>query len=281
MIALKNVTKRFGKQTVLENLSLRIDPGNMLCVIGASGSGKTTLLHLLIRATDPTDGTVEVDGVNIRTLPTQILQLYRRRVGVIYQEPLLIESLTVEENVALPLELLGAPEALIKRNTADLLKRLGLSGKAQMLPEHLSLSERALVGIARAIVTSPMVIAADEPFRDLDDKQIETVCEFFRNMQKKGATIVVFSHDASTARALGAQSVQLKDGKISKQEVAKAPAKKADTHRILEESDTPEDDLPPPAGPMDDSSARPLHVRSMPRVRSGKSVRITSIGSGS
>lgn len=283
MIALKNVTKAYGKQTVLSNLSLRIDPGSCMCVLGASGSGKTTLLHLLIRADDPTNGTVEVDGVNIRTLPTLILQLYRRRVGIVFQEPLLIGSATVEENIALPLELLGAPDTLIKRNTADLLKRLNLSAKAQLLPEKLSVGERALVGIARAIVTAPMVIAADEPFRDLDATQIDVVCELFKNMQKKGTTIVVFSRDASTARALGAQAVQLKDGKIVKQETVKAPAKPTETHRILEESDMPEDDLPPPAAAPaeEDVTAKPLPVRSGPRVRSSKSIRITSIGSNS
>jgi cell division transport system ATP-binding protein len=278
MISLKNVTKIYGTKTVLNHLSLRIDPASALCIVGASGSGKTTLAHLLIRATDPTEGSVEVDGVNISTVPPPILQLYRRRVGVIFQDALLVETATVEQNVALPLELLGAPAVLVKRNVTDLLKRLGLGAKASLLPDALSMSERALVGIARAIVTSPMVIVADEPFKDLDNKQVETICELLGNMRKKGTTVVAFSRSAATARALGAEALELKDGKIGKQSAAET----AETAHRMFEPKTDDDDTPLSAVESKQKEyARAIPIRSQSTDASAKKVRITSIGANS
>ncbi len=279
MIALKNVTKSFGKKQVLQNLSLRMDPGACLSVVGESGSGKSMLMRLLVRADDPDEGGVEVDGVNIRTLPSPILQLYRRRVGVIFQEPILLEHATIAENLGLPLELLNAPEALITRNVSDLLKRLNLLSKAMLFPSDLSVSERCLVCIARALITAPMVIIADEPFQNLDAKQIKIVVELMTNMHKKGTTIVIFSRDASSGKLLGAETLHLKDGKISKQ--ADTPAEKAthksvlDTHRILEEPDM---ELSADFSLDDDLGG---NISEKHKPEGGKRIRITSIGSNS
>ncbi len=282
MIALKNVTKSSGKNPLFSNLSLRIDPGAALCIVGESGSGKSMLVRLLIRADDPESGTVEVDGVNIRTLPAPILQLYRRRVGVIFQEPILLERATVEENIGLPLELLGAPEALIKRNTADLLKRMNLLSKAALFPSDLSVSERMLMTVARAIITAPMVVLADEPLHNLDARQKKIVTELLTNMQKKGTTIVLFSREAATGHAFGAETLHLKDGKIAKQTEPQTVAHKQpmDAHRILEESDQPEmitESVEEPAG--DDEQVVPVSHKKT--STGGKRIRITSIGSNS
>ncbi|UPA22982.1 ATP-binding cassette domain-containing protein [Candidatus Peribacteria bacterium] len=279
MIALKNVSKAYGKKAVLTNLSLRIDPGASLCVLGDSASGKTTLMRLLIRADDPDEGSVDVDGVNIRTLPAPILQLYRRRVGVIYQESVLLNHATVEENVGLPLELLGAPEALIRRNTNDLLKRMNLLSKATLFPQDLSVSERSLVCIARAIITAPMVILADEPLQNLDSAQSNIVIELLTNMRKKGTTLAIFSREAAVARAFDATVVHLKNGNTTKQaEPEKAAHKKpADAHRLLEESDevSAEFSMDIPDG---DSIVPVSHKKT---GGGGKRIRITSIGSNS
>lgn len=280
MIALKNVSKAYGKKEVLTNLSLRIDPGACLCVVGESGSGKTALMRLLMRADDPDEGSVEVDGVNIRTLPAPILQLYRRRLGIVYQDPVLLEQATVEENVGLPLELLGAPDALIQRNTHDLLKRMNLLSKATLFPKDLSQSERSLVCIARAIITAPMVIIADEPLQNLDSAQTKIVIELLTNMQKKGTTVAIFSRDTAVAHAFKAVTVHLKDGKILKQASPEKATQKTpvDTHNILEESD--EDvsvefsmDLP--------EGEHMIPVSHKKTGGNGKRIRITSIGSNS
>lgn len=274
MIALKNVTKSYDGTTVIDALSLQIDPGACLCITGESGTGKTTLMRLIIRADDPDSGIVSVDGVDIRTLPPTILQLYRRRVGVIFQEPIILEHLTVEENLCLPLSLLGAPETLMKRNAHDLLKRLNLLSKAGLYPKSLNNSELSLLCIARALITSPMVIVADEPFRHLNPSQLKDALELFASMHKKGATIVIFSRDAAVGHALRAKTLHLLAGKIAKQT---EPEKKshvahADAHRILEEeSDT---ELSHSEKPEDTTN-------STHSPRSGKRIRITSIGSNS
>lgn len=277
MIALKNVTKSWGKNTVLSNVSVRIDPGASLCIAGESGSGKSILLRMLIRTDDPDSGSVEVDGVNIRTLPAPLLQLYRRRVGVIFQEPILVEHLTIEENLGLPLDLLGAPQALITRNTHDLLKRLNLLSKATLFPAELTTSERCLVCIARAIITAPMVVVADEPFHNLDTAQTKMIVELLLNMRKKGTTIVLLSRDGTAGKLIGADTLHLKDGKISKQAEAETSVQKmpADTHRILEEDDT---ELSAEFSLDEDTDA--IAVKTKP-AQSGKRIRITSIGSNS
>ncbi len=268
MIAVKNVSKSYGKKQVLSAVSLRIDPGSCFGIIGESGSGKTTLMRLLIRAEDPTDGAVEVDGVNIRTVPAPILQLYRRRVGIVFQEPILLEHTTVEENIALPLELLGAPNALISRNTTDLMKRLNLSAKAKLLPEDLSVSERSLVCIARAIITAPVVIIADDPVHNLDNAQKEIVRELFTNMHKKGTTVILFSRNTDFAHSMHAQIIELKDGKMGNQHAPeKTKGKTPEAHKLLEE----EQEIVLPT-----SADEP---KTPPPESGGKKIRITSIGS--
>lgn len=282
MIALHDVTQSSGKNTLLSHLSLRIDPGAALCITGESGSGKSMLLRLLIRADDPESGTVEVDGVNIRTLPAPILQLYRRRVGVIFQEPILMERSTVEENIRLPLELLGAPEALIRRNTFDLLKRINVLSKASLFPRDLSVSERVMVTVARAIITAPMVILADEPLHNLDAQQKKIVTELLTNMQKKGTTLVIFSREAATGHAFGAEILHLKNGNITRQAEPESFSQKQATgaHRILEENDThpTEPLLTPPAREEGRDAVPLLHKKTS---TGGQRIRITSIGSNS
>ena len=277
MIALKNVSKSYDDLPILEDISLRIDPGSCMCIIGESGSGKTTLARLLIRAEDPDSGSIEVDDVNIRTLPNPILQLYRRRVGVIFQETIVLDHLTVSENISLPLTLLGAPGALIERNTIDLLERLDLLSKAAMFPQSLSHSELSLLCIARALITAPMVLIADEPLHNLDAKQSAAVLELLANMSKRGNTVILFSRDADLGTALHAQNLQLKNGKIGKQaESERTASVPTDAHRILEEAD--KNMISTFEGVADVSKKNSSADAGQ---GSGKKIRITSIGSNS
>lgn len=272
MIALKNVSKSYGKHTILSDLSLCIDPATCVCIVGESGSGKTTLLQLLLRAEDPTSGVVEIDGVDIRTVPSPVLQLYRQRVGVIFQEPVLLEHATIAENIGLPLQLLGAPDALIERNTADLLGHIGLNAKATLFPSDLSLSECSLVCIARALISAPMVIIADDPVHNLDVQQKLIVKELFANMHKKGTTIIFASRDPIFGHSLHAQIIELKSGKTNQEGVATSSKMKApETHRILEEEAKAPETAPPPSATQNPP----------PQESGGKRIRITSIGQNS
>lgn len=236
MLSLKNVTQSWGNTTVLSRVTLTIRPGDNLCIRGGSGSGKTTLLKLLCRLMDPVSGAVEADGVDLKIVPPAVLQLYRRRIGIVFQEPVLLEHATVFENVSLPLEFADAPPSLIRRGVTDLLQRLGLEAKASRFPSELSSSERMLVSIARAIAPAPMVLLLDEPFLPLDPVQASSAAQLFLALGKRGATIVSFSRLAETATLLSAKTLHLKDGKIS------GPPKEATSktvspsdHRILKE----------------------------------------------
>lgn len=233
MLALKNVTHTCGTVNVLRDASLQINPKDAICITGDSGSGKTTILRLLLRLDAPTKGTVLIDGVNLAIVPAPVLQLYRRRTGIIFQEPVLLKHATITENIALPLELSGIPPATITRAVTDLLQRFGLRDVADRFPETLSQSERSLVAIARAIVTAPMVLLADEPFANLDPAQSAIVAELIRTLHANGTTIIALSRSEETARLLEARIVHLKNSVLT-EENKQNPGSDSSRHRILE-----------------------------------------------
>lgn len=271
MIAVKKVSKSYGSVKILNDLSVTIQPDEFLSIHGESGSGKTTLLHLLARIGDPSSGSIEVDGANIRTLPLPVLQLYRSRIGVMFQDPPLMAHLNVAENIALPLDLLGAPAALIRRNSADLIKRLGLASIVDAFPSSLSRAEKSLVGIARALITAPVIILADEPLDFLDQEKREIVIGLLKTMHKQGTTVVFFTRDAELAQSMPGKHAHLKDGKIVariKEEKAEKMTAK-DSHRILEEEQPVTQKAPIEADDVEPGADK----------GGGKKIRITSIGS--
>ena len=233
MLALQNVSKAYGTSKLLSNVSVQINPKDILCIVGSSGSGKTTILKLLLGLEIPTSGIVSIDGIDLRIVPGPVVQLYRRRIGVIFQEPILLTHATAAENIALPLELVGAPKTIIQKSVNDLLSRFHITEKAHLFPDELSLSERSLVAIARAIITAPMVMLADEPFANLDPDQQKVVGSLLLALHKQGTTLVIFSRTTETARALGARTILLENGTLtSTTEQKRTPDGPA--HRILE-----------------------------------------------
>src|SRR3989344_5165506 len=258
MIAVKHVSKSFGSRKVLSDISFTVEPKEAVCIVGPGGSGKSTLLSLLLSVTEPSTGSIEVDGVSLASLPPPVPQLFRRRVGIIFQDPVLLAHLTIAEIIRLPLELFAVSPALIRRNTDDLVKRLGLTAVADRLPEQVSQSQRALAGIPRAVVTGPVVLIADEPLAQLDAKQCAVVCELIGNMHKRGTTTILFSRGTDLAHVVHARILHLEIGKITGGK-AKEPVRNATTvHRILEE------ELPAQTAPSTSAS--------------GKRIRITAIG---
>lgn len=269
MLALKNVTKSYGKNKILSGVTLAVGPKDCVCIVGNGGSGKSTILKLLVRAEDPTSGSVEVDGIPLLKVPPTVLQLYRRRLGIAFQEPTLLMQATVAENIALPLELLNGPTPVIERMVTDLMKLLELTPYANRIADSLSMSERALVGIARAVIANPMIVLADEPLQHLDAKQSKLVIDLFAAMRKRGTTLVLFSRDTRTATAFGARVLTLKDGAITAQMPQRSAVNPATTHRILEETEEKLHAI------MDIKPARKVGV-----PKNDKKIRITSIGSG-
>ncbi len=214
MIVLKDVTKTFGQKTVLDHVSLTINPGEFVCIVGPSGAGKTTLLQLLIGAERVTEGSIEVDGVDLRAIPPLVLQLYRRRVGCVFQDYRLIPHLTIRENCAFPLEASGWSDAAIRQRVWDVLHLLGLVPLAAALPADLSGGEQARVAIARAIIHEPMILLADEPTGNLDPRQSMEILRLFQKIHQAGTTVILATHDSGLVEALQTRVVSLKDGKV-------------------------------------------------------------------
>ncbi|ALM09594.1 MAG TPA: cell division ATP-binding protein FtsE [Candidatus Peribacter riflensis] len=244
MIVLREVTKTFGKKTVLDAVSLTINPGEFVCIVGPSGAGKSTLLKLLIGAERVTTGGIEVDGADLRGVPPPVLQLYRRRVGFIFQDERLIPHRTVAENAAFPLEASGWSDAAIRERTGDVLQLLGLSALANTLPAALSGGERARTAIARAIIHEPMILLADEPTGDLDPEQSLQILRIFQQLHQAGTTVVLATHDSHLVDSLQTRVVQLKDGKVVQDATGGYPSAPppAAKHEIL--TKTPEESPP-------------------------------------
>jgi ABC-type methionine transport system ATPase subunit len=225
MLSCTQLTKSYGKSLVLSSVTLTLEPGECACIVGAGGSGKSTLLRLLIGLEQPASGSIKVDGVDLKTLPPPVLQLYRGRVGLITQEPQMLTRMTVAENLAYPLEIRGTPDATIVKKTKDMLALLRLTNASKLLAHELSPSERALCCLGRALISDPMIVLADEPLAPLDGDQSDIALTLLKEAHARGASVLLFTQGTSLAHRLGARVLHLENGSIE------APAQTAHKHR--------------------------------------------------
>lgn len=245
MITLTNVTKSFGGKTVLRNLSLTINPGEFVCMVGPSGAGKTTLIHLLLGAEPIDSGRMEVDGVDLHDIPAPVLQLYRRRVGIVFQDDKLLPNRTVEENIAFPLEVCGVEDEEMTARVRELLVSMQLTEKANALPATLSGGEKARTAIARAIVHRPLVLLADEPTGNLDPQQSMMILELFRNIHANGTTILLATHDTTMVESLQTRVIHLQNGTIVSDAPGGYPVPQGTaSHNLLAETEKKESATP-------------------------------------
>lgn len=214
MIEFKDVSKIFGNKQALSHVSLRIDPGEFVCITGPSGSGKSTLLHLLIRLTDPSDGKIEVDGADLRRLPFGVLQLYRQRTGILFQDYRLLSDRTVRENVALPLEATEDPDESINKRVTGMLKRLDIGQIEHSFPAELSGGEKTRTGLARALVHKPSIVLVDEPTGNIDPNQSQDILALLKKVNEEGATVILATHDKLLVDTLNVRVIRLEDGKV-------------------------------------------------------------------
>jgi putative ABC transport system ATP-binding protein len=218
LIEIKALCKSYetgGEQVhALVDVTLHIERGEFISVMGPSGSGKSTLLTILGGLNHPTHGDVLVDDISIYRLPLEKLADFRREyVGFIFQSFQLIPYLTVVENVMLPLSITDTPNQEQRRIADDLLERTGLKGKGKRLPDQLSGGEQERVAIARALVNSPPLLLADEPTGNLDSKMGKEIMELFKALNDEGQTIVMVTHNPENM-AFSTRTINLRDGKM-------------------------------------------------------------------
>lgn len=219
MIKFEKVTKKFGNGVVaLEDIELVIPDKEFLFVTGPSGAGKTTLLRLLIRDLLPTSGSVFLNDWNLTRLPKNKIPHLRRRVGMVFQDFKLLVDRTVFENVVLALEVMGAKSGEAEKKVKEILEALELSEQIDLFPLQLSGGELQRTVLARALVTNPEVILADEPTGNLDPKTAWEIIRILEEINKAGTTVVMATHNVDIVNSLGKRVVTLDKGKIVKDE---------------------------------------------------------------
>ncbi len=219
IIKVSKLDKTFGKGNnavrVLKDVSFEINKGEFVSLMGASGSGKSTLLYLIGGLDKPTDGKVYINGKDINTLKEkEMAKLRRKDIGFVFQFYNLVQNLTVEENIMLPVVMDGKKEKDYKERLDKILDIIGLKDKRKNLPNELSGGQQQRVSIARAIILSPTILLADEPIGNLDSKAGEEVMKLFKEInEKEGITILQVTHSSDAAK-YGNRLINLKDGKI-------------------------------------------------------------------
>ena len=225
MIRFDNVTKVYGKDTVaLERINLEIDPGEFVFLVGASGSGKSTIMKMIIKEIEPSAGAIYVNGSRLSTIPRRKVPQHRRNIGCVFQDFKLLPNKSVFENVAYSMEVTGQRRRNIQVKVPQILEIVGLTGKSGKLPEQLSGGEQQRVSIARAFVSQPPILVADEPTGNLDPETSVGIMQLLDRIHRIGTTVVVATHDKEMVDVMRKRVVALEDGKVTRDMVKGAYA---------------------------------------------------------
>lgn len=215
MIDLENVSKKYdSKEPALKNVTLHIDAGEFVFIVGASGSGKSTLIKLLLREIKPTSGKITINGKAVGKIRKSKLPLLRRDIGIVFQDFRLFEDRNVYENVAFAQKAIEAPSRGIRKKVLEVLSVVGLLGKYKKNPKELSGGEQQRVAIARALINKPAILLADEPTGNLDAANTWEIMRVLENANESGTTVIVVTHNMDIVRAMHKRVVSIEDGRI-------------------------------------------------------------------
>ena len=216
MIKFENVTKVYPKsdKPALDNISLEVEKGEFVFLVGLSGSGKSTFLRLVLREEKPTSGSIHVAGKDLKTLSNWKVPQLRRQVGTVFQDFRLLPNKTVSENVAFPLHVLGFSRKEIAREVPEVLELVGLEDKGDRKPGELSGGEQQRVAIARAYVSNPAILIADEPTGNLDPATSVGIMKLLDRINREGTTVVMATHDAGIVDQMRKRVIELEAGHV-------------------------------------------------------------------
>ncbi|KAA1418403.1 cell division ATP-binding protein FtsE [Mumia zhuanghuii] len=214
MIRFENVSKTYPGQPrpALEKLSLEIEKGEFVFLVGQSGSGKSTFMRMILRETRPTTGRVYVAGKEINRLANWKVPKLRRQLGTVFQDFRLLPNKTVSENVAFALQVIGKSRSEIRRVVPETLELVGLEGKGDRMPDELSGGEQQRVAVARAFVNRPMILIADEPTGNLDPATSVGIMKLLDRINRTGTTVVMATHDAGIVDQMRKRVIELAGG---------------------------------------------------------------------
>jgi cell division transport system ATP-binding protein len=220
VITFDNVTKTYPGQrrAALDNVSVQVDKGEFVFLVGASGSGKSTFLRLVLRETRPTSGHVLVDGREVNKLPGFRVPQLRRQIGTVFQDFRLLSNKTVYDNVAFALQVIGKPRSHVRQTVPEVLEMVSLEGKGDRMPDELSGGEQQRVAIARAFVNKPMILIADEPTGNLDPTTSVGIMKLLDRINRTGTTVVMATHDVGIVDQMRKRVIELSGGRVIRDE---------------------------------------------------------------
>ena len=222
MIEFINVNKKYANGVLgLQNINTQIEQGEFVFVIGPSGAGKSSFLKMINRQEKASSGQVQVNDANITKMSRRKVSKLRRSMGVIFQDFKLLQKMTVYQNVAFALEVIGLPQKEVREKTIQALEMVGLKEKIKFYPNQLSGGEQQRIAIARAIANNPNIIIADEPTGNLDPENSEQIVSILKELNKQGKTIIMATHDHELIFDNGCRILTIDHGTIFKDEVRK------------------------------------------------------------
>jgi cell division transport system ATP-binding protein len=218
LISVTDVTKRYpaNPRPALTDVSLEIEKGEFVFLVGTSGSGKSTFLRLLLREELPTAGRVTFAGRDLNRLPARKVPSLRRQIGCVFQDFRLLPNRSVAQNVAFAMEVIGRPRSQVRQVVPEVLELVGLAGKDQRMPGELSGGEQQRVAIARAFVNRPQVLLADEPTGNLDPNTSVGIMRLLDRINRTGTTVVMATHNSEIVDAMRRRVVELDNGRLTR-----------------------------------------------------------------
>ncbi len=215
MIQLEHVSKAYSAGIpALNDVSLRIEEGEFVFIVGDSGSGKSTLIRLLLKELEPTSGSITINGKKLNTIKRRQIPKFRRKIGVVFQDFLLLKDRNIYDNVAFAQKIIGVSNRAIRRNVPNMLSMVGLAAKYRSHPKQLSGGEQQRVAIARALINKPKILLADEPTGNLDNNNAWEIMSLMEEINERGTTVVVVTHNLEIVRAMKKRVITLKQGVV-------------------------------------------------------------------
>ena len=216
MVFFSDVSKRYEKTNTLalDRVSFYIEKGEFVFIIGSSGAGKSTLTKLMLAEEQLTEGNITINGTDVGALKSKNIPLYRRSIGMVFQDFRLLSNKTVYENVAFAMQIRNASKREIRRAVPAILSMVGISDKAKAMPYQLSGGEQQRVALARAMVNNPAVLIADEPTGNLDPATADEIMELFEAINKRGTTVIIITHAKDIVDKMQKRVIELENGSM-------------------------------------------------------------------